>query len=322
MVVPSGSVQLGYSDARINAMLKTPVESKGDTNLTRRFTQNEEFFVELPEPVIVGSFPVHHDIGQKEPDPLLTDVVHSFVTRIQAIVPGLFQNLIHLFDPSSNHRPAFFRLYEIQGIRFLYVLRTDLSFRPTHATRRDRTTNRMTVEYETNHLFLESDLFPLSRVETTGDRISSMQVEQVIRDTWIGETGRGYMRAGMWLDRDITKFFSRLFTPEPLQTYPYYPFTCKYRTIAHATLALSESERQRAVQIARKGREFLLPHIQTIEESLRSVAKNEFSESISTFRELRAAARGLLDPVWAEFAINSYLNATDEREFEVTRGLV
>ncbi len=319
MVVPSGALQLGFSDSQINALLRqsrSPMVA-GTPVVTRHFSQNEEFFLRLPRAIRVGSFPVHHPLGQKRPQPELRECVRSVIAQLAEIVPNLLDGLTHLFDPASNHVPVFFRLYEIEGERFIYLARVDLTFRPSHGTRIERTSNQVTPLYETRDLFLEADLFPLESVETRRDRIVGMTIEQPIRDTWIGETGRGYMRAGMWLDRDLTKFFSRLLTPLGLQTYPYYPFSCKYRSIAHATPAVNEEERRRAVQIARRGRSFLLPHVKEIEESLRGVEMNEFSEELPDFVRLRAHSEEVLGDAWRSFSLRSYLNELDEREFEL-----
>ena len=322
MVVSSGALNLGYSDSDINSLIRAlrdnPTRS---ATPTRHFSQSEDYFIRLDRPFTVESFPVHHDLGQKKPHHKLTAAVQSLASQLADRVPGLLTGLTHLFDPSSNHRPLFFRLYEIEGTQFIYVARIDLTFRPTHGVTLERTTNQLTARYETRDLFIESDLFPLQAVETKRNRITGMTLEQSVSDTWIGETGRGYMRAGMWLDRDLTKFFSRLLTPVGLQTYPYYPFSCKYRSIAHGTTALDEEDRRKAVQIAAKGRAFLLPHVREIEEALRSVELNEFSEELPEYKRLRRAAADLLGENWGTFELRSYLNEHDEREFELIHGI-
>lgn len=319
MVVPSGSIDLGYSDKDVNTLLRQPGDPSAASS--RHFSQNEEFFLRLERPVHVTSFPVHHDLKSSKPHRLLRSCVTHLIEQLMASVPGMLQGLTHLFDPSANYRPAFFRLYEVGSVHYIYIARIDLSFRPTRGTQIARPSNQLTAEYETRDVFVESDVFPLAQLDTRANRITNMKIEQVIHDTWIGETGRGYMRAGMWLDRDLTKFFSRLLTPGGLQTYPYFPFACKYRSISHATMATSEEERRRAVQIAHRGRTFLLPHVAEIEESLRNVPSNEFREDLPEFRRIRSLAGSQLDAAWKGFAIRTYLNENDEREFEVVHGL-
>ena len=264
VVLQSGTLRIDYSDPEINARLRSldPVA----TDYSAHFSQNEEFFVRLPEEIEVASFPVHHDIGQSAPHRELARAVRSVVDQIAQRHPDLAGGLTHLFDPATNTQPGFFRLYRFRSITYLYLLRLDLTYRPRRARLIERTTSAATARYRTRDLFVEADLYPLVDVETDRGRIRSLGLEQSISDTWIGETGRGYMRAGMWLDRDLTKFFSRLFVPQGVGTYPYFPFTCKYRTIAHSIIDFSEEKRQRSVRCSHRARETLLPRLREIED--------------------------------------------------------
>ncbi len=72
-------------------------------------------------------------------------------------------------------------------------------------------------------------------------------VEQMISDTWIGETGRGYFIQGIWMDADLNKFFTKLVIPQGKRIYPYYPFTSKYRTICHNPIGISSAQRREAI---------------------------------------------------------------------------
>ncbi|MFW6291982.1 MAG: hypothetical protein ACOC7V_06595 [Spirochaetota bacterium] len=125
----------------------------------------------------------------------------------------------------------------------------------------------------------------------------------------------------MWLDRDLTRFFSRLFTPPSVQTYPYFPFTCKYRTIAHAVPGLREENRRRGVQLLNRARALLLPSLREIEDSLRSVGQNGFSEDNPTFVRLKRSISDDWARPWNDFSIRMYLNEEDEREFELEHGI-
>lgn len=319
VVLQSGTLRIDYSDPEINARLRSldPVA----TDYSAHFSQNEEFFVRLPEEIEVASFPVHHDIGQSAPNRELTRAVRSVVDQIAQRHPDLVGGLTHLFDPATNTQPGFFRLYRFRGITYLYLLRLDLTYRPRRARLIERTTSAATARYRTRDLFVEADLYPLVDVETDRGRIRSLGLEQSISDTWIGETGRGYMRAGMWLDRDLTKFFSRLFVPQGVGTYPYYPFTCKYRTIAHSMIDFSEEARRRSVQLLHRARETLLPHLREIEDGLRGVQKNGFTEDLPAFARLKATIDASWNKPWERFAVRRYLNEEDEREFEIQHGL-
>lgn len=319
MIRPTGQLQTAYSDPEVNRYLRA--STSVHEPYTRHFSQNEEFFLRVPRVVEVPAFPVHHDLTEQTPDPRLSEATRSVVEQLHAMNSDILGGLTHLFDPSNNQRPAFFRLYRIKETAYLYLLRLDLGYRPTRATRVERTSNTETATYRTRDVFVEADLFPLTNVVTKDDRLERVDLEQTISDTWIGETGRGYMRAGMWLDRDLTKFFSRMLLPDGVQTYPYYPFTCKYRTVAHTVIELHEEQRRRSVQLLHRARTLLIPHMREIEESLRGVKKNGFSEHMPTFVRLKQLVGDEWNKPWAGFSIRRYLNDEDEREFEVEHGV-
>lgn len=319
MILPSGRMQLNYSDSDINKRTRKGAPAASPS--TRHFSQNEEFFVRLPQPVEVESFPVHHELGNAKPHARQRAAVRSLVEQLMEVEPALLHGLTHLFDPSANQLPAFFRLYRMGGLTYLYLMRIDLTYRPRRSQLITRTSSAETTHYATTDLFLESDLFPLESVEARGDKIQSIQLEQSVSDTWIGETGRGYMRAGMWLDRDLTKFFSRLFVPQGVHTYPYFPFSCKYRAISHSVIAVEDEKRQRSVRLLAGARDVLLPRLREIEESLRNVAENGFAEDLETFAEMKRTIGPEWDEPWKDFAIHTYLNEEDEREFQIDHGL-
>ena len=64
-------------------------------------------------------------------------------------------------------------------------------------------------------------------------KVVAFVVKQTISQNWIGETGKGYLVRGIWMDSELTKFFSKLFLPTGKRTYPFYPFTCRYKTRLH-----------------------------------------------------------------------------------------
>ena len=312
-------MQLDFSDSDINRALRKI--DPGASVFSRHFSQNEEFFIRLPRPVEIESFPIHHDLGNPKPHPRQRNAVRSLVEQLLDIDGSPLHGLTHVFDPSANQLPAFFRLYRMGEVTFLYLLRMDLTYRPRRSELVKRTSSAETAHYRTTDLFLESDLLPLEEVETRGEKIRAIRLEQSISDTWIGETGRGYMRAGMWLDRDLTKFFSRLFIPRGLHTYPYFPFSCKYRAISHTVIGLEESQRQRSVRMLNRARDVLLPRLREIEDSLRTVAQNGFTEELPAFARIKRTIGPEWDEPWKDFAIRMYLNEEDEREFQIEHGL-
>ena len=320
VVLQSGTLRVTYSDSEINARLRSGNEPAA--SYSAHFSQNEEFFVRLPDEIEVPSFPVHHDLDDRAPGRELARAVRHVVAQIQDRHPDLIGGLTHLFDPSNNARPGFFRLYRLRDITYLYLVQLDLTYRPKHSRLVERTTNAATARYRTRDVFLEADLYPLVDVETDRKRVRALRLEQSISDTWIGETGRGYMRAGMWLDRDLTKFFSRLFVPPDVHTYPYFPFTCKYRTIAHSVIDFSDLALRRSVQLLHRARETLLPHLREIEDSLRSVQQDGFTEELPAFRRIKESIDASWQRPWERFEVRRYLNEEDEREFEIEHGPV
>lgn len=319
MVLQSGRLPITYTDADVTRMIRGDSGAAGE--YTSHFTGNEEFFVRLPQPIEVPSFPVHHDLDDPMPHRRLSAAVRSVVGQIHRMNGSLLGGLTHLFDPATNVRPGFFRLYRIDSISFLYLVQLDLTYRPRRGSLVERTTNLETATFRTRDLFLEADLYPLVDTETENGRLRAMTIEQAVSDTWIGETGRGYMRAGMWLDRDLTKFFSRLFVPSDIQTYPYFPFNCKYRAIAHSVVNFDEESRRRSVALLKRARETLLPHLREVEDELRKVQQNGFSESLPTFTRLKREVDARWRKPWEHLSVRRYLNDEDEREFEVKHGL-
>ncbi len=319
MILPTGRLKIGHSDPKVNAELRVSHDASGA--YTAHFSQNEEYFVRFPDAIEVPAFPVHHELGRQAPHSHLTEAVRSVTAQVHRHNSEILGGLTHLFDPSSSARPAYFRLYRVKEMTYLYLVRLDLTYRPRRSELIERTTSARTAHYRTRDLIVESDLFPVVDVETENNKIRGIALEQSISDTWIGETGRGYMRAGMWLDRDLTKFFSRLFIPPSIQTYPYFPFTCKYRTVAHSVLGLREDDRRRGVQLLNRARGVLLPNLREIEDSLRNVRQNGFSEENPAFRRLKSSISDEWSRPWNDFSLRMYLNKEEEREFELEHGV-
>ncbi len=139
------------------------------------------------------------------------------------------------------------------------MLRVDLMMRATESRVTERGTNDLTPAYASNHLFLEASIIPLEEVVRQGDRVKGFRIRQTISQTWIGEFGRGYFQQGIWMDADLTKFFSRLFLPVNKKTYPYYPYQCRYKTVCQSVIGLDPDSRAKAVPLLQRSLDFLLP---------------------------------------------------------------
>ncbi|AFG37480.1 hypothetical protein Spiaf_1417 [Spirochaeta africana DSM 8902] len=304
-----------------------------DSSFKSIFTQNEEFCLLLPESDSLDfpSLPLHHDIQRNLPDAGLRQPLVTAIENISQIAPSLLHGLQYFFSPAEPLIASFYRITWHAGRAWLYLLRIDLAFRPNEHQPTAEGSNDRYPSYRSNRIYLEADLLPLSEppaggagaggaastapAGTTGTAASAIRVDQAIDDTWIGETGRGYFQQGIWMDRDLTRFFSKLFLPAGRRMYPFYPVTCRYRTVAHTILNPLQPERLgTATSFAAAALDFLQPHIPAIQEQLRG---SEFSEKLPLFEELRQQVPQEWIDFWKHVSITPYLNDRDQKEFLV-----
>ncbi|MEW5815664.1 MAG: hypothetical protein AB1798_09760 [Spirochaetota bacterium] len=305
-------IRLYYTDTEINQLIRSQNESEID--YTRHYNQNEEFFLNLGKEFVVPSFPIHHDIKVKTPTQKYLLPLKNFLHELIPLIPLVFHGLMYYFDPGEILRPCFFQVYTLRDMMFLYLLRLDLVFRTQDCVIIERGTNDQTCRYKTHHLFLEADLLPLDGVDIVDGKVKAFKVKQTISQTWIGETGRGYFVQGIWMDHELTKFFSKLFIPKGKRIYPYYPFTCKFRTICHTLLNHSVEGRKKHVNRLQKAMDFILPEIESIQAALKNV---EFSETLPYFQNLKARVPLFWESEWASLGVQPYLNQLDMKEFRI-----
>jgi hypothetical protein len=308
----TGEMKLGPSDSGINEILRQQPGSSD--SYTRHFSQSEDFFLRLSEPIEVPSFSIHHDVNVAMPDAEYLKRVRSLIRQIHPRLPELFSGLTYSFDPADVLRPAFYQIFRVAEAHYLYLMRLDLVCRPQYHDIVERGTNDATPVYRTRDLIVDVDLIPLK--STAGSSVTDRRVtiEQLISDTWIGETGRGYFVQGIWLDTDLTKFFTRLFLPRGKRMYPYYPFSSKYRTVCHHPISLNIEARRAAVPMLHNIKEFLRPHLDTIEQVLR---ERSFSESLQAFEAIRREVPESWQKRWEPLTLSVYLNDEEQKEFEV-----
>ena len=307
-----GEIPLYFTDPEINSELLSLNGSNG--GYTRHFNQNEEFFLRVTRPVSVPSIPIHHDVRKKKPEAEYLTLLRDLVRRLGSIIPEVFSGLTYFFDPGEVLRPCFFRLYRIGDATYLYLIKIDLTYRPTLHTVEEKGSNDVTPRYSTNDIVLEADVIPLQHVVAENGRTQAFKIAQSIDQTWIGETGRGYFVQGIWLDSELTKFFSRLFYPEGKRMYPYYPFTCKYRAICHTVIDPTDAGRKAALPLLHRARRFLDSHIKEIQDSLRA---NEFSTDLEVFKRLKSTVPAGWADAWENVTITVDLNDRDMKEFTV-----
>ena len=310
-----GEIAVPYSDGEINRVLKSNVGAPA--TVTRHYTQGEDFFIKFDGHVDVPSFPIHHDVRMRKPTDEYLHRIRPLIEQIHEAVPQLLANMTYMFDPGEIHRPGFFQLYRLENVTYLYLVRIDLLYRAQAHEVLERGSNDNTPRYRTNRITYEADFIPLKEVITQDDRIHGFRVDQYVSDTWIGETGRGYFVQGIWLDTELTKFFTKLFAPEGKRLYPFYPINCKYRSICHAVIDVDAEGRKRRLPALHRIRSFLAPHMEEIQDALR---EESFSTELETFLNLKQSLPDQLRDLWADVKVKAYLNEEEMKEYEVTLG--
>jgi len=303
-------LQVHYTNNTINELIRNSGEKGQEYSL--HYDHNENFYLQLQNSFEVPHFPIHHNFRESEPQEVYIQSLIRFLKNLIPLVPQIFTNLTYFFDPSEILRPTFFQVFKIHEHHFLYLLRLDLVYKTYAGKIIERGTNDQTPVYSTDRLFIDRDIIPLERVEIENGRIKSFLIKQMISETWIGETGRGYFVQGIWMDNELTKFFSKIVTPEGKRTYPYYPFTCKYRTICHPILAFDTEGRKNHCKALQQVINFLTPEIEDIQEALRY---EEFSEDLECYKKLKSSVPSDWVSFWQNLSVKPYLNDQDMREF-------
>ena len=240
----------------------------------------------------------------------LRDWIEGFLP----VAPDIFSDLTYFFDPGEVLKPCFYRLYRIGESYYLYLLRIDLSFRPMEVELIERGTNDETAAFRTKRLYIESDFIPLASVLSEMGKVVAFVVKQTISQNWIGETGKGYLVRGIWMDSELTKFFSKLFLPTGKRTYPFYPFTCRYKTVCMSVLDPSADSRREALPYLHRALSFLAPEMDEIQNALKATS---FSDTAPKFQELKGRVPEALLKIWNNIELTAYLNANEQKEFRV-----
>lgn len=308
----SNEIHVGQTDSGITALLDAI--GAAQRPFSRHFSQGEDFFLELERDFTVPSFSIHHDVRQRAPSRSYVESLATVMEQLVRLAPQVFSELAYFFDPAEILRPCFYRVYRIEDNLYLYILRLDLMMHATESTVVERGTNDATPLYMTRRLFLEPTIIPLMEVVRVGEGVSSFRIRQTISQTWIGEFGRGYFQQGIWMDADLTRFFSKLFLPAQKKTYPYYPYLCKYKTVCAAVIGLSPLQRAGAVPLLHRSLSFLLPVLERIQAEMKNAS---FSEDMAVFQELRQKVPSSWFEAWQSIRVQSYLNGADMKEFSI-----
>jgi len=304
-------LQLRFSDDEINTILEGAEGT--DVPVERRFSQSEDYYLQLTDPFSVPSLPIHHDVNSHKPVRAYLTGLRYVVRELAERLPSWFHGLRHVFTGRDVLRPAFYYLQSFGDAMYLLLLRIDLTYDPMRHEAEERTTNDLTPRYRTDRLPVEADIVPLTDVHEA-DPYGYLAIEQSVSETWIGESGRGYFVQGMWLDRELSKFFTKLFLPPGKRIHPYYPVSCKYRSVTHALLDFGANARREGARFLHEARCFLLPYLRDIEASLHD---DDFSEELPRFRHIRSQVPTHLTERFRSLRVKPFLNEQEMREFVV-----
>jgi len=308
----SNSIRIAYIDAAVNRQLAAIPAAARNGAFSIHFNQDEDLFLELGSDFVSPSFPIHHDVRIDTPEEIYMEALRPLIASLSSQLPGLFQGLTYFFDPSDNLKPSFFRLYKVEDSIYAYLLRLDLSYRPFESELAAAGTNDITASYRTRRLYIESEIVPLEEVVWQDGRAAALVVRQLISNTWIGETGRGYLIHGIWMDAGLSKFFSKVVLGAGSHTYPFYPFFCKYKTICASIPFPSAEYRRMVLPLLHRLVGFLGPQMGQIQNSLK---QSDFSETMPLFVELARRVPESWRRVFAGYRSEAYLNSRDIKEF-------
>jgi hypothetical protein len=310
-----GNEILAHSgDPQIDAILRQAGSEGDQAELRLCCAQNEEYFLRLPQAFSVPSLPIHHDYRSKEAGEAYMEALRPLVGRLAELAPGAFSGLCYFFDPAEVFKPCFFRVYKAAERLYLYLLRLDLMPKRHYSRPLGRGDNDSSPAYESESLFFEADIVPLEAVDRPSGTLASFKLRQLLSDTLIEETGRGYMLRGVWMDGELTKYFSRLFAPRGSRLYPFYPITCKYRTVCAFALDPGTQGRREGIAWLHRAITTLEPELPAIQAELRS---GDFDESLPSFERLYGRVR----PEWRKpfegITVEARLNDAEMREYEL-----
>ncbi len=312
MLQTDNVIRCTYTDPTINQLLKQAGSEAG--TFSRHYNQVEEFFIRFERNFSVPRLPIHHDVRVSVPEPRYVQLLTQVLKQLIPLAPRLFGDLTHVFDPTDTLRPSFFHLHLIDSSRYLYLLKLDLMYRPQVHGLVERGSNDLTAAYSSDTLFLEATCIPVREVQTQSGKISTFVIDQTISNTWVDEIGRGYLVQGIWMDNDLTKFFSKLFLPEGKRTYPFYPYICKYKTICQNFIDPDPQTRKELLPYLHRAVQYLRPVMPRIEAALK---EGEFSEDNETFRELKRKVPLPWMKIWNGLHLEMYLNSRDMKEYRI-----
>lgn len=305
-------IRISYIDPGINQTLLEIAESSRNAPYAMRFSQAEDYFIELGSPLLVPQLTIHHDIQDPIPKADYSAAIKDVVGQLSAQLPECFSGLTYFFDPAEVFKPCFYRLYKAENDVYLYLLRIDLLPKPLESEILAPGTDKKSPAYSTRRLYLESELIPLEAVMWESGRVKAFRIRQMISQTWIGETGKGYLVRGIWMDTDLSKFFTKLFAPPERRIYPFYPLYCKYKTVCASAPLLTSDGRRKMIPLLHHALKLLAPEIGRIQDTLRD---SKFAVTLPAFVELHERIPASWRTFIERFTVEAYLNDREQKEY-------
>jgi hypothetical protein len=284
-----------------------------------RMDQNEEMFFLLQDAVTIPSFPIHHDVSDLNPDSSYTTKLNNYLLQISKQFPGLFSGLKFLFNSSNILKPAFYQIFKSEDQLSMFLMYIDLAKRPSIGEVKDKGDNDHTSEYLTNRVYIDPLIVPVKEYKTREDQLDTIIVHQHLRETWIGEFGRGHVQQGIWIDYELSKFFSKLLLPAGGRFYPYFPFSCRMNTMVHIPFRLDQEYRKKHLHMFFAALKFLYPNFPGIQKLLRQRASDQESEVFSLdlplFKHLKQKVPAKWYDHFSGVKIQPYLNENNMKEY-------
>lgn len=306
----ANAIDTSYTDDSITAILSargTDTSQNKTSEKTEQvhcwYNQNEDQFLNLTKPIIIPSFPVHHDIDNNEPPPNYIEQIFTLSRQIMEQQPQLIANTQWFFNPIAILSPSFYKIISFKHTEYLYLCMIDLNCRPLEDEIIEKGSNNSTHTFQTNRLYFECDFFPLKKREG-----NVLHLDQTIPATWKGEAGQGYMVHGIWMDSDINKFFSKLMLPKGTRNHPYYPLTCKQHCISMNAWGIETPENLQRIT------SYITPKLDLILQELQTVP---FSETSELFTSIKNEIPQNLGNRWKDISVTRYLNDMDQKEYHI-----
>ncbi|GAB6090484.1 hypothetical protein [Spirochaeta dissipatitropha] len=313
MDASTGILPIGNSLLSIQTQLQNLSSELPD--FTAHFSQTEEFFIQLEDEIQIPRLPIHHDVREMRPAPEMDDALSDAIGTAISAVPGLFRGMNCFFLPQDPIKPGFYSLSRFQGKLYMTLIRLDLSFRPNQFAVIRQGTNDISSAYSCRRLYIEADILPVNELIKGDDRFHDQAViSRSISDTWIGESGRGYLIQGIWIDRDITKFLSKAISPPDTRMYPYFPLNCKYQAICHNLVQILPESRKQIVPKLHNFQGLLQDYIGSIQKVLKT---DTFRSDLPLLKEIQQKIPRSWNEYLENVRLEPYLNENSQKEFRI-----